>query len=91
MFRVEWIEKALDELAAAWTDSSSETRTLINSAVAALDQQLKTNPFHRSESRQDELRVMFEYPLGILFEVELSQRVASVLHAWRFRRRGETH
>jgi hypothetical protein len=89
MFRVEWLQEALDDLTRIWTKSDSALRHRITSAVHVVDQGLQRNPYDESESRGDENRVLFEYPLGFEIEVDLQQKIVWVLHVWRFRQRGE--
>jgi hypothetical protein len=88
MFRVEWIQAAIDELSNLWTHSDSGGRRAITTATHALDQQLAADPFRVSESRGNEDRVLFEYPLGVQ-EIDSQKQIVWVLHVWRYRRRGE--
>jgi hypothetical protein len=89
MFRVEWLQEALDELANLWMQADSALRQAITAATHALDQELQVDPYRNSEAREDEERVLFAYPLGVQIEVDLQQRIVWILHVWRFRRRGE--
>jgi hypothetical protein len=89
MFRVLWIRPALDELAALWAAGDSNLRRNITASSNLIDRELQVDPYRSSESRYDESRVLFVYPLGVQIEIELEQRIVWVLHVWRFRRRGE--
>jgi hypothetical protein len=89
MFRVEWIQQALDELTSIWMQADSSMRQAITVATHSIDTELQVNPYRSSESRDDEERVLFVYPLAVQIEVDLQQRIVWVLHVWRFRRRGE--
>ncbi len=89
MFRVVWLQEALDDLAAVWVEAASALREAITTATSALDQELAADPYRNSESREDGTRILFAYPLALQIEVDPAQRVVWVLHAWRFRRRGE--
>jgi hypothetical protein len=89
MFRVEWLQEAVDELASIWIGANTNLRQKITVAANILDQELQADPFRQSESRHDEDRVLFAYPLAVQFEIELQKRIVWVLHVWRFRRRGE--
>ena len=51
MFQVEWLDDAIDELAAIWTRADSEKRRAITEASGALDRELRTNPQQQGESR----------------------------------------
>jgi hypothetical protein len=91
MFRVEWIEQALNDLTSIWNQADSTTRQRITQATNELDRELRRNPYRASEARSDdsEKRVLFVYPLAAIIEIDLSERVVWVISAWRFRRRGE--
>jgi len=49
----------------------------------------QSDPFRVSESRGNEDRVLFEYPLGVQIEIDPQKQIVWVLHVWRYRRRGE--
>ena len=87
MFRVDWLQGALDDLAGIWMQADSALRQDITAATEALDQELQADPFRNSEAREDEERVLFAYPLAAQIEIDLSARRVWVLHVWRFRRR----
>jgi hypothetical protein len=70
MFRVEWLESALDELTTVWMQAESSLRPAITAATHQIDQQLRADPIGCSESRSGETRVLFEKPLGVNFYVE---------------------
>jgi hypothetical protein len=89
MFRVEWLPEAVEELTRIWTEADSTWRQAVNAATQALDEELRMDPFRRSESREDQRRVLFEYPLAARVRVDLQQRIVWVLHVWRFRRHGK--
>ncbi len=88
MFRVEWLQSALSDLATIWIAADSATRQAITSAAQSIDDQLKADPHHQGESRPDGERILFAPPLGLLFEIDQQRSVVTVLHVWRFRRRG---
>jgi hypothetical protein len=88
MFRVRWIQSALDDLATIWMNADSEVRQAITDATNALDPELQIDPYRQSESRGDEERILHVYPLGVEIEIDLARRTVWVLHVWRFRHRG---
>lgn len=90
MFRVEGLEMAVDDLTALWMSADSEQRQRITSATHLLDQELQTDPYRLGESRGDDQRVLFVYPLAVQVEVDRQQQIVWVLHVWQFRRRGES-
>ncbi len=85
MFRAEWLQEAVGELADIWTRADSQSRQAITEATHNLDRELQTDPFRESESREGEVRVSFARPLGVLFDVDAEQRIVWILHVWSFR------
>jgi hypothetical protein len=51
MFRVEWLQEALDELTSIWMQAGSDLRQAITPATNTLDQELRADPYRPSESR----------------------------------------
>ncbi len=51
MFRVEWLQVALDELARIWINANPSLRRAITTATHIADQELQTDPVRLSESR----------------------------------------
>ncbi len=86
MFRVVWLQEALNELAAVWIDADSTQRQAITAAAHAIDQLLELDPNNQGESRPHNQRILFQPPLGITFEIRLPSLVR-VLHVWTFGRR----
>ncbi len=84
-YRVMWIQSALDDLALLWITADSATRANINQAALHIDQQLSTNPFAESESRDKGEWVFFAPPLGVLLEIDSANHVVWVLSVWCFR------
>jgi hypothetical protein len=74
MFRVEWLQRALEDLATIWMQADSALRQDITAATEALDQELQADPFRNSEAREEEERVLFAYPLAAQIEIDLSAR-----------------
>ena len=87
MYRVDWLQTALNQLAAIWTDSDSTMRKAITSAKMEIDRKLLTDPLGESESRSGGRRVIFVFPLGILFKIEPDGLTVSVLQVWLFRKK----
>jgi hypothetical protein len=58
MFRVEWLGAALEELAALWVRGDSESRRLITAATRAIDEELKSRPEEKGESRAEGERIL---------------------------------
>ena len=87
MFRVEWLQSALDELAAVWVPAGSALRQAITTAAHEAELQLQRNPEEEGESRPRGDRVHFALPLGINYEVEVESRTVVILHVWCIRPR----
>jgi len=87
MLRVEWLQTALDQLAAIWVPADATLRQAITTASHQIDHQLRTAPFEESESRPDGRHVLFVSPLGLLFRLEADGGTVTVLRVWLFRRR----
>lgn len=71
---------AEQRLAAIWTSASD--RDAVTWAAHAIDEALRSDPETVGESRVDEVRVLFEMPLGALFTVSPDDRAVHVLSVW---------
>jgi hypothetical protein len=87
MYKVVWKTPARDRLAALWLGEQSAARSAITAATAAADRRLARDPLGIGESRADGQRVMFEFPLGIQYEVDLADTKVRVMWVWLFRDR----
>ena len=65
MYRVEWLQSALDELTAIWTRADSALRRAITAASHQIDRQLQHDPDQQGESHPKGRRVLFAPPLGV--------------------------
>ena len=82
-YAVHWLPAAEQELIALWLNSAK--RSAVTRATHRLDQQLQHSPNGLGESRPGGLRVHFESPLGVLFQVRPGTRIVEVIHVWEFR------
>ena len=80
-----WRPVAEQRLAALWTSVSD--RNVVTRAAHAIDEALRTDPEQVGESRADEVRILFEEPLGALFMVSPDDRTVYALSVWRTDRR----
>jgi len=87
MFQVKWLQEAVDELANLWTKADSPLRRQITASANTLEHELQVDPYRQSESRENETRVLFAYPLAVQIDVELRDRIVWILHDWQFRKR----
>ncbi|HYT88845.1 MAG TPA: hypothetical protein VEL76_09065 [Gemmataceae bacterium] len=89
MFRVRWSRRALNVLAAIWTQADSEGRRAITAASHTIDQRLGADPHNEGESRPRGRRITFVPPLAVVFRIEADGQTVSVLYIRQFRRRGQ--
>ncbi|HEV3439886.1 MAG TPA: hypothetical protein VG122_21140 [Gemmata sp.] len=76
---------AENELVSLWNNPI--LGPLIATAVRILNARLERNATNEGESRTQNTRITFEFPLGMLFWVNEESRRVVVLHVWAFRRR----
>ena len=81
-YTVHWLPLAEQELAALWVQAA--IRSEVTRAANSIDQELERAPETLGESRSKGLRVHFEAPLGILFQVRSDLKLVEVVHVWRF-------
>ena len=84
-YRVFWspqAERRLEEIAFASAD-----RQQIANAAKKIDYRLVADPTAFGESRYDTVRVGFERPLAIQYDVLVDVRTVIVLDVWRIKRR----
>ena len=65
MFQVEWVQSALEELAALWNRADSASRPAIRMATNVIDRRLERDPLNDGESRARGRRILFESPIAI--------------------------
>jgi hypothetical protein len=82
--RVEWLQSALNELAAIWLQAASALRREITAASNALESRLKTDPYDGSQPYSAGRRILFVPPLGVTFRIETHRQTVTVVHTWFF-------
>lgn len=87
IFFVVWTQAALNELADLWVRGDSILRKQITAAANAIDEELKLKPDEKGESRGNDDRVFFVYPLGVQFDIDHSRSTVRVFHLWDIRRK----
>jgi hypothetical protein len=75
MYRVAWLPSATEELASLWLLASSGLRQAITAATHAVDQILQREPQDFGESREGNVRIGHEEPLGLTFEIDEAEKV----------------
>ncbi len=84
-YTVLWRRFAENLLADLWR--TAPDRNAVAAAADRIDQLLQRDPLDLGESRDEEsLRILCEPPLAVDYEVDVENRVVSVLRVWRFRR-----
>jgi plasmid stabilization system protein ParE len=66
--RVEWVDEAVNNLAAAWTGAAD--REAVSVAAAAIDAELAADPLGVGESRAGPNRILIRPPLTAYYRVE---------------------
>jgi plasmid stabilization system protein ParE len=79
MMRIEWLQSALNDLAAIWARADSVRRKAITAASHRLDRRLANNPQNAGESRSGTNRIVFIGPLIVFFRTEADGRTVTVL------------
>jgi len=82
---VRWAPTAREELTKIWVRADSAKRRAITSAAHAIDVRLAGDPDSEGESRAAGERVLFERPLGVVFQVQPDRSAVRVLRVWTFR------
>ena len=81
-YGVEWVPVAQNRLAALWVNAPD--RAAVAAAADAIDARLARDPYANSESRTGSVRVTFEPPLGVQYDVDDAGRRVTVLWVWSF-------
>lgn len=87
MFRIEWVQSALDELSDLWLLADSTQRQAITAATHSLEQRLLSDPANEGESRAGNRRITFVSPLAVRFRLEADGQTVTVLQVRLFGRR----
>lgn len=87
MFRIEWLQSALNELARLWLEVDSALRKEITRACHEIEGRLQTDPEHEGESRAKGRRIAFSPPLAVIYRVDLPASRVAVLDVVLMRRR----
>jgi hypothetical protein len=81
-YRVFWTLVAEQRLAGVWLASTD--RNAVTRAAHRLEERLRVDPLHTGEARQSSVvRVVFDQPLGIEFEVIEDDKKVRVLSVWK--------
>jgi plasmid stabilization system protein ParE len=84
MYDVRWSARATEKLAELWNDGDSTLRTYLTHAATEIDRQLARDAENCGESRPKGRRVLFVWPLGVLFRILPDNRTARILKIWNY-------
>ena len=87
MYRVEWLDAALDELARLWVQADANLRQALTNASRRIDQRLERDPLNEGESRSNGRRITFVPPLAVTFRVDVATRTVTVVEIVLFQPR----
>jgi hypothetical protein len=80
-YSVVWGPEAERRLAELWL--SAPDRQVLADAADAIDVALGRNPLAAGESRVGDTRIHIESPLGVYFDVSITDRTVLVWMVWR--------
>jgi plasmid stabilization system protein ParE len=81
-YTVVWTAAAEGRFTQLWL--ASRMRHSIKDAADQIDAALALNPSECGESRNANRRAMFVWPVGVLFEIDDSQRQVKVVSVWQY-------
>ena len=79
-FTVTWSRTAEETLTELWL--GSRVASQITAASDRLDRDLTAHPLAIGESRTDDLRIAFHYPIAITFAVDQIDRKVLIVDVW---------
>ena len=87
MFRVEWIDLALSNLADGWLNADSRLRADITAAAHEIERRLLRAPDRAGEMREPGTRVLIVNPLAVTFHVNVRTKTVLISSVRVHRRR----
>jgi hypothetical protein len=85
MFSIYRNQNALSPLSEAWERANTSLKEAIVLASRRIDQHLHNAPLEQGESRDEHTRILFDAPLGVIFEVDEAKKLVRILRAWIYR------
>jgi hypothetical protein len=86
MFRVEWLQSALDDLAGHWIEADQGLRQALTVASQEIDERLRRDPGNEGESRPSGRRMTFVPPLAVTFRIDVDGQTVTVVEILLYRR-----
>ena len=87
MYRVIWLQSAIDELTTFWLQADSATRKKITAASHEADRLLSDDPIARSGSRPSGRRVAIFAPLTMTLRVDANAGTVTIVQVHVFGKR----
>ncbi len=85
MFSIYRDQTSMTSLKETWEQADAPLREAILEASRRLDQFLQSDPHTQGESRDNKTHILFEAPLGVLYDVDEANKVVRIVRAWAFR------
>jgi hypothetical protein len=84
-FSVNWLDSLAAELFELWSDP--ELRVAVISASRKITAALELCPNDVGESRPDNVRIIFEAPLAVIYEVLSHEHQVNIMRIWYYPKR----
>jgi plasmid stabilization system protein ParE len=81
-FRVRWTQAARDQLAEIWLAHTDQAG--VTASAHRIDTVLARNPANQGEERPNNCRVVFDAPLIVLYRINATRNVVTVLGVGRY-------
>jgi hypothetical protein len=85
MFSIYRSEAAVIPLRETWQGADEDLRQAILLATHRINQRLHERPHKQGESRDGRTRVLFEAPVGVLFEIDEDRKLVNIVRSWAYR------
>jgi hypothetical protein len=85
MFIIYRNQAAMTPLKDTWEQADAPLRDAILKASRLIDLELQQDPLERGEARDGQTRILFQAPLGVLYEVDEAKQLVRILRTWAYR------
>ena len=85
MFNIYRSQAAVMPLREVWEQADEELREAILSASRLVNLRLHEDPHSEGESRDGQTRILFQAPVGVLYEVDEGKKLVNIVRSWAFR------
>ncbi len=85
MFNIYRSQEAVTPLREVWEQADDDLREAILNASRLVNLRLHDNPHGEGESRDGRTRILFQAPIGVLYEVDDDKKLVSIVRSWAFR------